>query len=267
VSVPALGIAYPVLNTVANVLPDSPASAAGIAAGDVLVEAKLVPPDEATLKSEGLEKAAELIDLPRRAIGFDDENRNAPYLLTWLHRSLPGTQVKLTLRRGKEERTVTLGTMVDQQWFDPMRGLNFQLDIFPRKAESFADAVALGYDETIESLLLIYRTLQKLSSGQVSAKNLIGPVGIVQVASHTASQGMGELLVFLCILSANLAILNFLPIPVLDGGHMVFLLYEWIRGKPPSEGVFLALSYLGLAFILALMVWVIGLDLERLFGG
>jgi len=78
---------------------------------------------------------------------------------------------------------------------------------------------------------------------------------------------MGELLVFLCILSANLAIINFLPIPVLDGGHMVFLAYEGIRGKPPSEGVFLALSYLGLIFILGLMIWVIGLDVGRLLGG
>jgi regulator of sigma E protease len=63
------------------------------------------------------------------------------------------------------------------------------------------------------------------------------------------------------MLSANLAVVNFLPIPVLDGGHMVFLLYEWIRGKPPSEGVVVVLSYLGLALILTLMMFVFGLDL------
>jgi regulator of sigma E protease len=63
------------------------------------------------------------------------------------------------------------------------------------------------------------------------------------------------------MLSANLAVVNFLPIPVLDGGHMVFLVYEWLRGKPPSEGVVAALSYLGLALILTLMMFVFGLDL------
>jgi regulator of sigma E protease len=62
------------------------------------------------------------------------------------------------------------------------------------------------------------------------------------------------------MLSANLAVVNFLPIPVLDGGHMVFLIYEGIMGKPPSERVFVLLSYLGLAFILTLMLFVLGLD-------
>jgi len=156
--------------------------------------------------------------------------------------------------------SVTLEPMEDPGWVDPLRGLLFRQKTFLRKAVSLGDAIALGYEETIESLLLIYRTLEKLGSGQVSPRNLVGPVGIIQAASQSASRGTGELLIFLCILSANLAILNFLPIPVLDGGHMVFLAYEWVRGKPPSEGVFLTLSYLGLLFILALMVWVIGLD-------
>ena len=76
-----------------------------------------------------------------------------------------------------------------------------------------------------------------------------------------AKQGMGNLLVFLTLLSANLAVINFLPIPILDGGHMVFLTWEAIRGKPPDERVQLALTYCGLLIILALMVWVFGLDL------
>jgi regulator of sigma E protease len=56
-------------------------------------------------------------------------------------------------------------------------------------------------------------------------------------------------------------VINFLPIPVLDGGHMAFLIYEGIRRKPPSEAVYVGLSYLGLAIILAIMLWVFGLDL------
>ena len=74
-------------------------------------------------------------------------------------------------------------------------------------------------------------------------------------------RGLGRLLLFLTMLSANLAVINFLPIPVLDGGHMVFLLYELIRGKPPSEHVVGILSYVGLVLLLSLMLFVFGLDL------
>jgi regulator of sigma E protease len=67
-------------------------------------------------------------------------------------------------------------------------------------------------------------------------------------------------LLFLTLLSANLAVINFLPIPVLDGGHFVFLAYEGIRGKPADERVQMVLSYIGLIFIVALMAWAFGLD-------
>jgi regulator of sigma E protease len=73
-------------------------------------------------------------------------------------------------------------------------------------------------------------------------------------------RGPGNLLLFLTLLSANLAVLNFLPIPLLDGGHFVFLLYEGIRGKPADERVQEILTYIGLAFILGLMIFVLGLD-------
>ena len=80
------------------------------------------------------------------------------------------------------------------------------------------------------------------------------------MALQAADQGTAKLLLFLTMLSANLAVINFLPIPLLDGGHMVFLLYEGIRGKPADERVQVVLTYLGLILILTLMVWVLGLD-------
>jgi regulator of sigma E protease len=69
------------------------------------------------------------------------------------------------------------------------------------------------------------------------------------------------LIFFLGYLSINLAVLNFLPIPLLDGGHMMFLLYEGLRGKPASERVLIAATYMGLAFVLSLMVFVLYLDI------
>jgi regulator of sigma E protease len=113
----------------------------------------------------------------------------------------------------------------------------------------------------LENLSLVYRFLHKLTSNQISPRLLGGPIEIAKQAGRSAAEGFSNFLLFLTMLSANLAVVNFLPIPVLDGGHMVFLLYEWIRGKPPSESVVAVLSYLGLALILTLMIFVFGLDL------
>ena len=85
-------------------------------------------------------------------------------------------------------------------------------------------------------------------------------MAIAQTAGHAASQGTSSLFLFLTLLSANLAVINFLPIPVLDGGHMVFLAWEGVRGKPADERIQVLLSYIGLILILSLMVFVLGLD-------
>ena len=78
-----------------------------------------------------------------------------------------------------------------------------------------------------------------------------------------ASEDPYGFLLLLAILSINLAVVNFLPIPLLDGGHMVFLIYEKIRGKPPSENVRAIATYIGLAMLLSLMVYVFYLDIKR----
>jgi regulator of sigma E protease len=94
----------------------------------------------------------------------------------------------------------------------------------------------------------------------------MGPIGIAQTAFGLAGEDFDQFLIFLGIIGVNLAVINFLPIPVLDGGHMAFLIYEWVRGKPAPEGVRVAATYIGLAAILALMVLVIYLDVRRNLG-
>ena len=83
-------------------------------------------------------------------------------------------------------------------------------------------------------------------------------------ATSEASRSTSRLLLFLTFLSANLAIVNFLPIPILDGGHMLFLAYEGIFRRPVSERVQLVLTYAGLIMILGLMLFVIFLDVGRI---
>jgi regulator of sigma E protease len=120
----------------------------------------------------------------------------------------------------------------------------------------------LGWQETADATLLVYRSLHSLvATKQISVRNMSGPWGIITIALMQARQGLGNLLIFLTLLSANLAVINFLPIPVLDGGHMVLLIYEGIHGKPADERVQEILTWIGLIFILALMIFVFGLDL------
>ncbi len=254
---PALGIAFPVLNRVEAVLEDSPAAKAGLQPGDEIVEAILLPPKKPDPKYDDLE-------LSEASIEFSEEERNWPALIFSLQFYPPDTQIRLNWVRKEEPQTATLDSMVADDWFDPDRGFVLQSLDYLQRAESFGGAVRLGAEETLGATLIVYRFLQKIGT-QISPKALGGPITIFRVAKIHADQGTAELLIFLTLLSANLAVINFLPIPLLDGGHMVLLAWEGIRGKPADERVQMALTYIGLVFILSLMVWVIGLDIMRLF--
>jgi regulator of sigma E protease len=114
----------------------------------------------------------------------------------------------------------------------------------------------------------VLQTLRGYFTGRLSVmKNLGGPVTIARVAFRFAGFDFWEFVFFLGMISINLAVINFLPIPVLDGGHMVFLLYEKIRGKPASEHVRVGATYAGLLLIAGLMVFVFYLDISRLIKG
>ena len=84
------------------------------------------------------------------------------------------------------------------------------------------------------------------------------------MAGSAASEGLSSLLLFITLLSANLAVINFLPIPLLDGGHMVFLILEGILRRPVNEKIVIAFHYAGFVFIISLMLFVIGLDVSRI---
>jgi regulator of sigma E protease len=173
-----------------------------------------------------------------------------------------GTALMLTVESAAGgRREVTLKPEPGVGEYVVERGLVFEPVYKTMKAGSIAGALRRGLLKAKEDLSMVYGFLGKLTRQQISPRLLGGPIEIAKQAGRSASEGFGRLLLFLTMLSANLAVVNFLPIPVLDGGHMVFLAYEWIRGKPPSEGVVVVLSYLGLALILSLMFFVFGLDL------
>lgn len=132
------------------------------------------------------------------------------------------------------------------------------------KADGLGDALAIGMDKTKDFVLQTYVTLLRLIQGDVKLYNLRGPVGIISTGTQVAQQGIPYLLFFLGLISVNLAVINFLPIPIVDGGHMVFLAWEKITGKPPSEKVQVASLYVGLGLIGFVFIATFYFDVMRL---
>jgi regulator of sigma E protease len=248
----ALGIAYDIENEVEAVLPGSPAAVADQSPrpGDKITSAKLILPADTSYRGT--------ID----TVPFSPQQPNWPMLLDAVQSVPDGTQVKFTIEReGAEPYQLKLTPHVAEGLFSADRGFGFKPIERIRRAGSFADQVVLGWNETVDSLTMVFRFLEKIGT-QVPITALGGPVTIARAAGYYAEEGIAKLLVFLTMLSANLAVLNFLPIPLLDGGHMVFLAWEGIRGRPASEKFVIALHTAGFIFIVSLMLFVIALDLN-----
>jgi regulator of sigma E protease len=104
----------------------------------------------------------------------------------------------------------------------------------------------------------------KLIKGDISAKNLGGPIMIAQMAGDQAKQGLANLLSFIAFISINLAIVNFLPIPVLDGGHLLFFSIEAVTGRPVSIRMREIAQQVGIFILLSLTVFVFYNDIMRI---
>lgn len=245
-SAPSLGVAYRVLNRVSEVIPGSPAAKSGqLKADDEITSVTFISPEGR--KSDPLP--------------LGPEDPNWPHVMFGLQVAEPGSQVELTVKG--QAKPVVLTPAPSDQYYLAQRGFRMQELNYVRKANSFGEAIALGARETWESLTMVVQFLRKVGR-QISFKATGGPLSIFAVASASAERGFSDLLIFLAMLSANLAVINSLPIPVLDGGHFVFLLLEGIRGKPVSERLFIACTYMGFVFLLSLMAVVMWLDVVRL---
>jgi regulator of sigma E protease len=251
VGVPALGIAYRIDNEVAAVIPGSPASAAKIEPGDKIVAAEFALP-----KKTESEKAPEPVPV---TLSADEENW--PAVFDELQHAPAGTTLQLTIDRGDEKLTKKLTPVAADGLFIADRGFLFNPIERIRRATSFSEQLEYGWDETAEALGMVFRFLNKIGT-QVPVTALGGPITIAKAAGYSAYDGLPALLIFLTMLSANLAVLNFLPIPLLDGGHMAFLAYEGVRGRPASEKFVVALHTIGFVFIVSLMLFVVALDLD-----
>jgi len=127
------------------------------------------------------------------------------------------------------------------------------------------EAFKVAINETIDKSLLIFKSFEKLITGVIGLDNLSGPVTIVKVTSDASHYGLVPLLLLTALISVNLGILNLLPIPALDGGHIMFNLYEAIIKKPINEEIMYKLTLMGWAILGSLMIIGIFNDITRLF--
>jgi regulator of sigma E protease len=178
----------------------------------------------------------------------------------------PG-KLPITFKSDAGEKTVQLS--LDEQEIQFVKSLNYRIDLVlhplsePRKTKNFVVAAKWGVEETRDLIVQFYITLQRMFSGSVPAKNMMGPYGIVRAGADFASRGMDYLIWFLAMISANLAVVNFLPIPIVDGGLFMFLIIEKFQGKPLSPKIQSIAQLVGIALIASVFIFVTYQDIMR----
>jgi regulator of sigma E protease len=252
-SIPSIGAAFHILPVVLAVEPGSSAEAAGIKPGPLtklwLTKRPELPNNEDSSKDSTI------------TVNFDKANSNNCAYAFWLIQQFPQRKLTLTITEDGKPVDFEVTPQLDKEWPLPIIGLRLENEQLIQKAESFEEAVSMSITRTKNVAFDIYLTLRSLLTFRVSYKELHGPLGIASAAYQVAQQGWIAMLLFLGFLSVNLAVLNFLPIPVLDGGHMIFLIWEAVTRRKPSDRVMIAATYVGFAFLLSLMGLVLYLDL------
>ncbi|HQU15137.1 MAG: RIP metalloprotease RseP [Chromatiales bacterium 21-64-14] len=190
-------------------------------------------------------------------------------------RARPGQALRVTVRRGSAERTV----VVDIQKAMTDGGAEGRIGVYPRVPKDLfervrvmvrygpAEALGHAFRKTGDMTVRMLQILVRMVSGEASVRSISGPITIAKYAGESASMGLSPFLGFLAIVSVSLGVLNLLPIPILDGGHLLYYLVEIVKGSPVSEKVQMAGQRLGMVLLVLLMSLAFYNDLRRLFVG
>jgi regulator of sigma E protease len=143
-------------------------------------------------------------------------------------------------------------------------GVTASGDFFTKDLNVF-QALSQSFIQTYQITALTIKGVVKLFQGTVSPKTLGGPIMIAQMAGQEAREGAINLIFFIALISINLAILNFLPIPVLDGGHLLFFFIEAVTGRPVSIKIREIAQQAGIFVLILLMIYVFYNDIARVF--
>ncbi len=171
-----------------------------------------------------------------------------------------GQLVQLGIKRGSEEKQISvmpnsdgkIGIEIGTQYTGPIQKYSYNI----------ITAIPAGFNQTVGATALLIQSIARMVTGQVSfTKSIGGPIKIAQLATQSAEMGLVSFLGFMALLSISLAVLNILPIPALDGGHLAFLIYESIFRKEVPAKIKLLAQQVGFALILLFMAFVIYNDI------
>lgn len=219
-----------------------------------------------TAESAGLKAGDRVLSIDGREVGSWSE------LVDYIQRH-PATLVEMRISRDGAERPIKLivgqtnqgeqtvgrigaGPHVPEGLFDDYR---VEVRYGP------LEAVTMAAVKTGDMSLFMLKMLGRMVIGEISVKNLSGPISIAQTAGRTASFGLTQFLKFLALVSISLGVLNLLPVPILDGGHLFYFLLEAIKGSPVSEAAQAFGQRVGLVILLGLMTLAFYVDIARLF--
>jgi len=239
------------------------------------------PPLPAVLESVEKDGPAAVAGLQAgdRIVAMDGQNLDSGFQWRKYLRSHPGKALKLDIKRGNRSlaMVVTPAAREDQGRVVGIIGVRLKpltaqarIDVRHKYlvTERFGplDALLKAGNQVALVTRLTASMIGRIVVGRASVKNLSGPVMIADYARQEADLGLSRFLQFLGLLSVSLFILNLLPIPVLDGGHLLYYFAELVRGKPLSQRVQMLGHMAGMALLGSVMVLVVFQDLQRLFG-
>lgn len=243
----ALGIApwQPVVPAVIGRLtPDGAAALMGLQVGDKIVAIDGVPMDDWLMATQVIQKS------PEKMLTFSVLRQGKPIQLPIMPRAVK-TQGRVIGQIG----AAALPTKVEVP-------SDYRLLVQYTPQQALNKAVAKTYE--LSKMTLV--SMGKMITGLIGLDNLSGPISIAQVSKDSFMMGWAQVLSTAALISLSLAVLNLLPIPVLDGGHLLFYIYELLVGKPMSEAVQMTGFKAGFVLLFCLMVLAIGNDIMRLFG-
>lgn len=215
---------------------------------------------------KGLLKGDNIVEINGTAINKWDD------MTSIIHNS-PGKELKIKIRRDSSvfDIVITPEKKAVKDIFGQEKVVGL-IGIAPSgetsiKRENLSGALSLSVTKTVEITILTFVSIVKLIQRIIPAETIGGPILIFQMAGQQASQGALNFFTFMALLSINLGVLNLLPIPILDGGHLMFLGLEAVRKKPLSEKFIMNAQKVGLAMLITLMVFAFYNDIMRLVTG
>ncbi len=221
-----------------SVLPRSAAMSAGFQSGDVIVSIDGQP----------------IFEFDQLKTAVEGSGGAALDLQVWR----AGQMLDMTLKPRRSDEPRDEGGFQTHWRIGIAGGTAFEFETAPM---SLGTAISQSFSRFWEIISGSLNGLWHVVSGAISSCNLNGPVGIAQISSAAASDGALSFIGFVALLSTAVGLLNLFPIPVLDGGHLVFHAYEAVTGRPPSDKIHHALMLFGLTIVLGFMVFALGNDL------